>query len=136
METYIDASMMLKSGVYILLYKGRMQYVGKASLPLRRIGQHQVAWLRRKQGKPFNGQEGFPFDEIRVMPCPKQDLDRVEREMIMRCRPKYNKHLGLSWEVGGRVRLPESRGLTLKEAGFDIAQFLKTKVAPEFVRRY
>jgi excinuclease UvrABC nuclease subunit len=90
-DDWVDASVVLRPGVYALVYRGVVVYVGKSKAPLARIythraqrGKSQPAWLPIK---------GITFDEIRVFPCRIEDLDKTEARFIARYRPRYNTQL-------------------------------------------
>lgn len=72
---FVDLSYMLHCGVYVLLYKGEAVYVGKSNNPPARIGQHS-----RK----------IAFDQILFLRCKKEELDRVERDLIFELSPELN----------------------------------------------
>ncbi len=85
----------LGAGVYVLVWRGRVEYVGKSTALLARIYAHRNMWKRRGERRLTGraGAKGILFDEVWVMPVPESDLDRLEREMIARYRPRLNQLL-------------------------------------------
>lgn len=84
-----DVSEILECGVYILLRRSVVVYVGQSRSMVRRIYTHmshvgQKHWLK--------SQRGFVFDEIWVKPCSIEELDTLERAMITKYQPLYNTH--------------------------------------------
>lgn len=97
-DGFNDVTPVLKTGVYILVAKGQVIYVGKSKKMISRVNNHRSVWAEKRKGKAswLYDQLGIPgilFDEVHVRPCPAEDLDRLEREMIDRYRPKYNQLL-------------------------------------------
>lgn len=90
-EGFDDFSCMLRSGVYALGHKGKVVYIGKSRLMLRRIYQHRYNWGRAKKfGHPTWLPKGILFDEIFVRPCTLEQLDQLEYAMINLYKPRYN----------------------------------------------
>lgn len=90
---------MLYAGIYALLRRGRVVYIGKSVSLLKRVYSHRYNSQRAK-ALPF-GPKRMLFDDIQVMPCAPDDMDRLEREMINRYRPQYNVH----WKAPSEVPL-------------------------------
>lgn len=119
LEGFTESTAILRSGVYALVAKGRVIYVGKSKAMIGRIDAHRKAWSqKRRKGESWVtealGIPGLLFDEIHIRPCPIHDLDRLEREMIDRYRPHYNVNL----VPKGTIRAPitvviAGRSLTL-----------------------
>lgn len=91
---FVNVSEVLRSGVYALVHRGEVVYVGKAKAMLTRVYSHRRAWGDKRQ-KARELPSWFPikgimFDEVWVQPVALADLDRVEREMIARYRPRHN----------------------------------------------
>lgn len=91
----IDASEILRAGVYILIAKGVVIYIGKSKSMLGRVYTHRNLWQakRRKQVPSWLPTPGIHFDEVHIRPCRMEDLDRLEAEMIALYKPRYNKRL-------------------------------------------
>lgn len=66
------------SGVYILMNKGSILYIGQTQDLNMRIAQH------RKSGKAF--------DKILFMPCHKDDHDAIEGDLIREFEPERNRN--------------------------------------------
>lgn len=68
-------------GVYFLIGKGKIVYIGKSTSLLNRLASHV----------------SIKFDKIRFIQCDELRLDEYERRWIMRFRPKGNfRHLFVS----------------------------------------
>jgi hypothetical protein len=82
------------SGVYLLLWKGEVLYVGKSLNVFHRVGQHISGMRRHKKGlRPSKGKEEIPlieFDQIKVKWVPIERLDAEEMKLIQRYLPEYN----------------------------------------------
>ena len=93
------------SGVYALLRAGKVIYVGQSLSVYQRLAHHHNARLRggrrlkiRMRGlvscdlTPRDSRiYAIPFDEILVRWCEPTRLDALERELILRLRPEYNR---------------------------------------------
>lgn len=94
-EGFTAVSEILRSGVYALVHRREVVYIGKSKTMLVRIYSHRNAWGDKRRGKWRQLPKNFPvqgiyFDEVFVRPVPVEHLDEVEREMIAKYRPKYN----------------------------------------------
>ena len=90
-EGFFDVSHVLKAGVYLLLWKGEIVYVGQSVKPCARIATHVVQ--RGKSRKQSWGSKALPamkFDSVQIRPCMLGELDALEKELIERFQPKYN----------------------------------------------
>ncbi len=93
MEGFVEVTPILRAGVYALLYGGQVVYVGKASKNMMtRIEAHR-SLASRKQYPGWLPIKAVRFDEVYVLPCRIEDLDRIERGMIDLYRPRYNIQL-------------------------------------------
>lgn len=90
-EGFCDVSEIFRSGVYLLLWKDEVVYVGQSTKIHSRIHAHILG--RGKRSVRLNGRtvRGPVFDRIAVMAVALSDLDRVERELIERYIPRYNE---------------------------------------------
>jgi len=81
----------LSSGIYLLIDKPFVVYVGQSITPLSRIGQHLKEGIKK-------------FTNVKVIPCPKDkgDLNALESMMIGALKPIYNK----TGYVGDPRRVP------------------------------
>jgi hypothetical protein len=80
LDGFKNITALLGSGVYLFMYKGRVQYIGSTWCLLDRLGDHC--------GSPRK----IPFDSVYVMPC--RNVEDKEYELIQKYRPKYNKETG------------------------------------------
>ena len=124
----------LGSGVYALVFYGEVVYVGQARRMLHRVYAHRNLYDRKRKGGklpasgPMSGIKAIRFTDIWVLPCKEADLDRVEKQMIVRYRPKHN------------IRDKPEGQISLAEAGLDLATLVakigRPRIAePDFVRR-
>ncbi len=100
---YVDVSKLLHCGVYALMQKGVVVYVGKSKKPLVRLGFHannrgrevDNGYLdngrRIGRGMPNHNGRGINFDGIRFYPCMLGQIDTIEMALIKKFLPKYNK---------------------------------------------
>ena len=94
-DGFHDVSPMLRGGVYMLLHRGVVVYVGKSKVMLGRIYSHRVAW-GRKSRQPITGNippRGILFDQILVQPCHDHKISALEASLIALHRPRYNTQL-------------------------------------------
>lgn len=68
-----DISNLLGRGVYVLIYKGEILYIGRSRCIIKRIGDHQ--------GR-------IPFDCVYVKSC--MDEEAEEARLISKFKPRYN----------------------------------------------
>ena len=116
---------MFGPGVYALCHGETIVYVGKAVVLIKRLYTHHNTLSRLRKGQqPLKGAKAIYFNQVMIWPCRKGDLDRLEREMIARYRPRRNALLK-----------PEGK-VSLEAVGFDLTR-LRTGVAatPMFRRR-
>ena len=98
LEGFIHVPEILQSGVYALIWRREVVYVGKSKTMLVRIYSHRNAWADKRQGAKRNLPSWFPiqgvmFDSVAIRPVPLDRLDEVEREMIAKYRPRFNTRL-------------------------------------------
>lgn len=91
LEGFVDATALLRSGIYALLYNGVVVYIGQSRTPLNRIYAHRS--LRSRKTPAWLPIKGMLFDEVHVLPCPVDRLNQVERALIDLYKPKYNVKL-------------------------------------------
>lgn len=97
LEGFTDASTILRAGVYALVYRSQVVYVGKSKNMLTRVYTHKSMWsAKRSRNAPkWIPIKGVLFDEVHIQPCSLELIDSLEQAMIARYRPKYNiKHNG------------------------------------------
>jgi excinuclease UvrABC nuclease subunit len=91
LEDFIDVTAIIRCGVYALLRDGVVVYVGQGKKMVARVEAHRSNWGRKSTPSwmPVS-LRGVLFDQVFVMPCCVEDLDRLEAMMIAKYRPKYN----------------------------------------------
>ena len=94
-EGFIEVSTILRSGVYILVHRGVVIYVGQSKTMLSRIYTHRSMWGQKARRKvpDWMPVKGILFDEVFVCPCPLDKLDEFELDMINLYKPKFNIRL-------------------------------------------
>ncbi len=90
-EGFIGIGECLRSGVYALVHKGTIVYIGKSKLMLGRICDHRRLWGKRKP--EWVTTKGILFDDVFIRPCPLDLLDELEFEMINLYKPRFNVQL-------------------------------------------
>ncbi len=98
LEGFTAIGQILRSGIYALVYRREVVYVGQSKTMLIRIYTHRNAWGDKRQGKrrqtpSWSPVKGILFDDVWVRPVAVDQLDAVEREMIAKYRPRYNQKL-------------------------------------------
>jgi len=96
-DDFEDASLILCVGVYALVYNGVVVYVGQSRKMLSRIYTHRTLCGKRKP--PQVKTRGIRFEEVWIRRCRVEDLDRIEKEMIQKYRPRYNVFLKAGAEM-------------------------------------
>lgn len=82
---YFSRKDMRFSGIYFLIKKGKVVYIGKSIDVLCRA---------------FFGGHRIHFDSVRVIKCDPKRLSEYERRLIIIFRPKHNKAHLYSWTGG------------------------------------
>ena len=109
LEGFIDATALLRPGIYALLYRGVVVYVGQSKVPLSRVYAHRS--LRSRKAPAWLPIKGMLFDEVHVLPTLVDDLDRVERALIDLYKPKYNVKLKSPQPVSQEIILTTPIGV-------------------------
>lgn len=94
-----DASQFLQSGVYALVHKGEVIYIGKAKAMIVRVATHRSNARRKTPSWLPDSAKGIVFDEVHIQPCHPDRIDELEYSMINLYKPRYNillKHNGKS----------------------------------------
>lgn len=115
LEGFVDVSPILGAGVYALVRRGVVIYVGKSRSVYQRLYAHRSTAQRAARGKPIPTWlpiKGFVFDEVWVCPTRIEDLDIVEEEMIERYKPRFNMSL--------KTHLPITAPITLRIGGAEV----------------
>jgi len=93
-------------GVYFLLFRGQVVYVGQSKDVVARINRHIDEHLKE-------------FDRVLYLPCPAELLDYYEKRLIVLLRPQYNvgprgNRMG-SAALVVRALTKAANGLTIEE---------------------
>ena len=91
LEGFVDVTAILRCGVYALVRDGAVVYVGQGKKMVARVEAHRSNWGRKSTPAwmPVS-LRGVLFDQVFVLPCRVEDLDRLERAMIDLYKPKFN----------------------------------------------
>ena len=91
-EGFSNASAVLKGGVYVLVHKGEVVYVGKSKRLLNRLAAHMSAWAaKRKEKMPWTiAKLGIYYDEVHIRPEHPDRIDALEQAMIELYKPRHN----------------------------------------------
>jgi len=94
---FMDVTKLIHCGVYALLRKGEVVYVGKSKQPLMRIFRHVSNRGKRLKKKMFGGfssptyeGKGIMFDTVWFLPCMLGQMGTLEVRFIKLYMPKYN----------------------------------------------
>lgn len=91
LDGFVNVSVALLPGVYALVREGVVVYVGQSKRPLARISAHKSNWGRKAMPAWMPASlRGVLFDEVHILPCRLEELDRVEIAMIELYKPRYN----------------------------------------------
>ena len=91
LEGFIDVTPVVRAGVYALVRDGAVVYVGQGKKMIARVEAHRSNWGRKSvpAWMPVS-LRGVLFDQVFVLPCRVEDLDRIEAAMIDLYKPKFN----------------------------------------------
>lgn len=106
LEGFTDVSTILQGGVYALVHRGIVVYVGKSKVMLGRVYTHRVAWGKKsKASVGLKPQKGILFDAVWIRPCPLIEIDMIESAMINLYKPRYNSMLrnGLPVDISSLI---------------------------------
>lgn len=125
---FTNVSDMLKGGVYILVHRNEVVYVGKSKRMLNRVTAHLSAWSakRREKMPMFLQKMGIFYDEVHICPCHPDRIDELEQKMIDLFRPRNNTQ----HKLPGPTRAPFS----ISVGNVNLA-FNARPPAPELIRR-
>lgn len=130
LEGFSDISEVLRSGVYVLGWKGTVVYVGQSKSMYARIYAHRNLWNNARRGKAEptwlpSSVKGMLFDEVYIRPCPLEGLNELERRLIELYKPKYN--------IVHKTKTRTASPLTLRIGGIPIT--MNAHVPPRMERR-
>lgn len=101
---WINVSVVMRPGVYALVRRGRVIFVGQSRAVYQRIyGHRQVTRYARGVTPAWSPLRGFQFDEVWVRPCRLEELDEVEAEARTAWEPYWNKDYGPQAPAEGAV---------------------------------
>jgi excinuclease UvrABC nuclease subunit len=94
LEGFVDVTAVLRCGVYALLRDGVVVYVGQGKKMVARVEAHRSNWGRKSTPAwmPVS-LRGVLFDQVFVLPCRVEDLNRLEAAMIDLYKPRFNVKL-------------------------------------------
>jgi excinuclease UvrABC nuclease subunit len=107
-EGFENCSTLLRSGIYVLVKRGVVIYVGKSKSLYSRIYTHKHFANRGAKGKAVPSWlpvKGMQFDEVHIRYVHVDDLDRVEAETINKYKPHYNTNLKNGLKVKAPITL-------------------------------
>lgn len=111
-DGFFDFSDIMHAGIYALTWRGEVVYVGQSAKLFQRLYVHCSSRLRhRKVTMGKKTIKGSVFDGICILPCLESDLDRIEREMILKYQPRYNVVL----KAGPKVRVVQEPKVIIPE---------------------
>lgn len=91
---FVDVSVIRAAGIYLLLWKGNVVYVGQSRTVYQRVYQHIISRGKLRKIQTLNPKPklkvGFAFDQVLVRACSISELDGLERELIAKYKPKHN----------------------------------------------
>lgn len=93
LDGFLDVTALRAAGIYALTWRSRVVYVGQARDLAQRLARHRSnmnSSRKRYSWEPRSNK--MMFDGAHILPCAPNELDRLEREMINRYRPRYNIH--------------------------------------------
>ena len=119
---FVNVSQVLRSGIYALVYRGEVVYIGQSRAMIVRVYSHRSN--ARRATPAWMPIKGVVFDEVHVMPCPLDKLDELEYDLINLYKPRGNTNL--------KHRLPSTREVTLTTpSGFSVTLNARPKVLVE-----
>ncbi len=128
LDGFIEVSAILRCGVYALVREGVVVYIGQSKKMLQRISAHKSNWGRKAQPAWMPASlRGVLFDEVHVLPCRVEDLNRIEAAMIDLYKPRYNIKLKSPTSTTTMLDLVLSNGETIP--------FNHRPTTPRFERR-
>jgi excinuclease UvrABC nuclease subunit len=128
LEGFIEVTPVLRAGVYALVRDGVVVYVGQGKKMIARVEAHRSNWGRKSTPAwmPMS-LRGVLFDQVFVLPCRVEDLDRLEAAMIDLYKPKFNIKLKAPTPL-------TQQPITMRVAGIDVPLNFRPPT-PRFERR-
>lgn len=114
LEGFENATTILRSGIYILVKRGVVIYIGKSKNLYSRIYTHKHFANRAAKGQKIPAWlpvKGMQFDEVHIRYVHVDQLDAEESAAINKYKPHYNTNLKnglkvkapISLSIGGEV---------------------------------
>jgi len=88
LDGFLDASELLRGGVYVLVQSGRVMFVGKTKTLLGQIAEHKAN--ARKSLPAWFPTKGVVFDQILVYPCFGAEMSVLADKLILHYKPPNN----------------------------------------------
>lgn len=97
LQGFTNISDSLGMGIYALIERGKVVYIGKAKAMLVRICTHRSNARNRAPAWLPQSARGIVFDQVHIMPAHPDQIDDLEHALINFYKPRHNvqlKHLG------------------------------------------
>ena len=92
MEGFVDPTPLMGCGVYLLMYRATVVYVGKSTKPFARLATHLNLMAKARRGaQPRGAVKTVLFDKVVFKGCMLGELDELERSLIKEFKPRYNE---------------------------------------------
>ncbi len=131
-EGFENCSTLLRSGIYILVKRGVVIYVGKSKTLYSRIYTHKHFANRGAKGKAIPSwlpEKGMQFDEVHIRYVHVDALDAEEAAAINKYKPHYNTNL----KNGLKVRAPVN--LVINGVALGLNESFPRPQSPTIARR-
>lgn len=102
---FINATEMLRSGVYMLVLRGEVVYIGQAKAMIVRVCTHRSNARKTLPSWMPPSAKGIVFDEVLIRPCPVHLLDSLEYDLINLYKPRHNIALKHNGKARGEVTI-------------------------------
>lgn len=102
---FINATEMLRSGVYMLVLRGEVVYIGQAKAMIVRVCTHRSNARKTLPAWMPPSAKGIVFDEVLIRPCPVHLLDSLEYDLINLYKPRHNIALKHNGKARGEVTI-------------------------------
>ena len=132
LEGFENCSTLLRSGIYVLVKRGVVIYVGKSKTLYSRIYTHKHFANRGAKGKAIPSWlpvKGMQFDEVHIKYVHVDALDAEEAAAINKYKPHYNTNL----KNGLKVRAPVN--LVINGVALGLNESFPRPQSPTIVRR-
>jgi excinuclease UvrABC nuclease subunit len=132
LEGFENCSTLLRSGIYVLVKRGVVIYVGKSKTLYSRIYTHKHFANRGAKGKTIPSWlpvKGMQFDEVHIKYVHVDALDAEEAAAINKYKPHYNTNL----KNGLKVRVPVN--LIINGVALELNESSPRPQSPTIVRR-